>query len=342
MYPIVEKLLPPVVVLVIASCCAAAIGDDHARQGEQAASAAADRPAPSDEQIAAWIVQLDDNQYLVREQATRQLLEAQAAALDPLLAAANGEQPEPADRAVWILRRFGSSKDSSLRRQALERLAQLQNRPQAAAAAREALAQIRHDAAVEAIRKLGGRYVTGEYVAQFGPYLMPRVELDHQWRGGDAGLVHLRDLIVAYQVVIIGTDISAKGAAELQHVNQLRDVMLYRTKLTPEDLPALQKLLPEVTIDYRRGGLLGVGSNSPDGMGAAVVGTVQPGSAAARAGIQVDDIILKFEGQPVPNFKALTAMIGKHPAGDDVTIDILRAGQPIEFKLKLGEWKSIQ
>jgi hypothetical protein len=326
---------------LIATYSAVAIGDDRTGQGDQTESATADHPAPTGEQIAAWIAQLDDNRYLVRERATGLLLETQATALDPLLEAANGEHPEPADRAVWILRRLGNSKDPILRRQALERLAQLQNRPQAAAAAREALAQIRHDAAVEAIRRLGGRYVTGEYAAQFGPYLTPRVELDHQWRGGDAGLVHLRDLIGAYQVVIIGTDISAKGAVELQHVNQLRDVMLYRTKLTPEDLPALQKLLPEVAIDYRRGGLLGVGSNSPDGMGAAVVGSVQPGSAAAQAGIQVNDIIIKFEDQPVPNFKALTSMIGKHPAGDEVTIDVLRAGQPIEFKLKLGEWKSI-
>ena len=54
------------------------------------------------------------------------------------------------------------------------------------------------------------------------------------------------------------------------------------------------------------------------------------------------DAIEKFEGQPVENFKALTTMIGKHGAGEEVTLDVLRAGKPIHFKLKLGEWKSLQ
>ncbi len=151
-----------------------------------------------------------------------------------------------------------------------------------------------------------------------------------------------RDLIGAYQVIIIGADITAKGAAELQHVSQLREVMLYRTQVTPEDVPALQKLLPHVMIDYRRGGLLGVGANPLDGAAAAVVATVQPGSAAEAAGILVGDAIEKFEGQPVENFKALTTMIGKHGAGEEVTLDVLRAGKSIQFKLKLGEWKSLQ
>jgi PDZ domain-containing protein len=339
MFRMLRNLLVSTTVVLLAPNCIAVIANDIARESDPTASAPENEPAPAPEQIAAWIVQLDDNRYVVREQATRYLLDAQAAALDPLLATANGESPEPADRAVWVLRRLGNSKEQDLRRQALERLAQLRNHPQAAVDALEALAQIRHNEAIVAIQRLGGRYVTGE---QFGPYATPRVELDQQWRGGDAGLVHLRDLIGAYQVIIIGADITAKGAAELQHVNQLREVMLYRTQVTPEDVPALQKLLPHVMIDYRRGGLLGVGANPLDGTGAAVVATVQPGSAAEAAGILVGDTIEKFEGQKVENFRALTTMIGKHGAGDEVTIDVFRAGKPIHFKLKLGEWKSLQ
>jgi PDZ domain len=320
----------------------AAKGNDPPPADKHNERASAERSEPTSEQIAAWIAQLDDNRYLAREQATRRLLETQAAALDSLLVAANGERPEPADRAVWILQRIGGSKEPGLRRQALERLVQLQNRPQAAAAAREALAAIRHNEAVDAIQRLGGRYVTGEYPMQFvGAYMPPRVELDNQWRGGDAGLAHLRNLIGARTVIIIGTDISAQGAAELQHVSQLEDVLLYGTKIAQEEVPALQKLLPQVAIDYRRGGLLGVGPVSADVMAAAVVGTVQPGSAAALAGILTNDVILRLNGQPVPNFKALTTMIGKYGAGEEVTVDVLRAGQEIQFKVKLGEWKSV-
>ena len=42
----------------------------------------------------------------------------------------------------------------------------------------------------------------------------------------------------------------------------------------------------------------------------------------------------------MPSFRAVTTMIGKHRAGDEVTLVVLRAGQPIEFKVRLGEWQS--
>jgi hypothetical protein len=300
-----------------------------------------EKSPPTPVQIAGWISDLDDNRYLTREAATHKLLESGADSLDALLATANGDRPEPADRATWILRRLGNSKDHSLRRPALERLALLQNRPQIAGAAKQALAELRHNEAVEAIQRLGGRYIANEYGMAVGMYFTPRVVLDHQWRGTDADLALLRDLVAVRQVIIIGTDVSLEGLTHLQHVNLLSDLLIYGTKLEPEDLPKVQKMLPQVAVDYRRGGLLGVGTNAPDSMGAAVVGIVTKGSVAEAAGIQVGDIIHKFEGQPVPNFKALTVMIGKHRPGDEVKLEALRSGQTIEFKVKLGAWETV-
>ena len=83
-----------------------------------------------------------------------------------------------------------------------------------------------------------------------------------------------------------------------------------------------------------------MGSNMPEGMGSAVVGIVKKGSAAESVGIQVGDTIQKFENQTVPNFKALTLMIGKHRAGEEVTLEVLRNGQTMEFKVKLDAWQS--
>jgi len=317
------------------SAARAAASANAANSGRRAAEES--RPSATPEEIAAWIAQLDDNRYLVREQATRQLLEAGQAALDPLLAVANADRPEPADRAVWVLRRNANSNEPAVRRQALELLVQLQNRPTVAAAAREALAQIRHDEAVEAIQQLGGRF-TSPYVEALRPYMAGRVVIDHTWRGGDAGLVYLRHLIGLSHVIVVGTDISLAGLRELQHVPDLQDLWLYGTKLQPAEVPEIQSLLPQVIIDYRRGGLLGVRSSSPDPDAPAVVGSVE--GVAAAAGIQAGDLIQKFENQPVPNFKALTVMIGDRMAGDEVTLEVLRGGQPIEFKLKLGQWET--
>src|SRR5688500_13551019 len=157
--------------------------------------AAQTKDAPRPEEITAWIADLDDNRYLVREAATRRLLEAGPASLDNLLSTANGDRPEPADRATWILRRLGNGKDPLLRRHALERLVLLKNRPQVASAAQEALAEIRHTEAVEALQALGARYITNEYGMAISLYYTPRLVLDQQWRGTDADLVHVRNLV---------------------------------------------------------------------------------------------------------------------------------------------------
>src|SRR5262249_34361632 len=65
------------------------------------------KPAPTASELASWIAELDANEYLVRERASRQLIAAGEAGLDPLLETANGQRLEPADRAVWILRKLG-------------------------------------------------------------------------------------------------------------------------------------------------------------------------------------------------------------------------------------------
>ncbi len=299
------------------------------------------KPAPSAEEISTWITQLNDNRYLIREEATRQLQEAGAAALAQLRATADGESPEAADRSVWIMRRLSTSKDSQLKRRALENLAELKKRPQVAGAAKAALDTLRHQEAVVAIEQLGGKYVESELMVQAGGIVRTgRLGLDSRWHGGDAGIVHLRNLNGMRLVRVVGTDISAAALKkELPECKSLQMVCLYGTKLTPEDAESLRKLLPApIEVDYRRGGLLGVASTLPDGPGPAVVRMVTPGGAAATAGVQAGDVIEKLDGEPLANFKALTQKIGEKQPGDEVEITIIREGKPMDFKVKLGAW----
>jgi hypothetical protein len=321
----------------------AALIAPQANAQQETARTNGSKSAPAAAEIGAWITQLNDDRYLLRERATRQLFDAGAAALDPLLAAADSDQPEPADRAIWILRRLSTSKELSLRRQALERLAELKKRPQVAAAAREMLAEIRHQEALQAIEQLGGRFVEGEYLSQLGHRIGGRLVLDERWRGGDAGLVNLQYLNNLNHIIIVGTEITAEGLKQLQHCESLEELWLYGTKLDAQELPKIRKLLREnVVVDYRRGALLGVSSAAPDLTGPAIVRTVEPGSAAAAAGIQPNDIIHKFEGSAIPNFRTLTQKIGDCRPGDEVTLEILRDDKAMEFKVKLGQWKTVE
>src|SRR5688572_660180 len=116
-YPIARCRFSFAALLLVASCTTTSIGNDGAQPADQKGSATGSPPTATPEQIAQWIAQLDDNRYVVREEATSRLLETQGAGLDLLLAAANGQRPEPADRAVWILRRLSHAKDEALRRQ---------------------------------------------------------------------------------------------------------------------------------------------------------------------------------------------------------------------------------
>jgi hypothetical protein len=319
---------------------------------EKPASPTATRPAPAAAEIGEWIAQLNDDRYLVRERATRQLLDAGPAALDQLQVAADADRPEPADRSVWILRRLTNAKEPGMKRQALEHLAKLKKRPQVAAAARQTLNELQHEEAREAIEQLGGRYVEGDFMLQAGAIgHAGRLDLDERWHGGDAGVVHLRHLNGMRTLRIVGTDISAEALCnELPHCETLQGVWLYGTKLTPDDLAKLRKLLPaQVEIDYRRGALLGVGRTAgTDTVGPAIVNSVTADSAAAVAGIQQGDIIQKFNGEPLANFKVLTQKIGDHQPGDEVTLTVLRTlpdnrgTQPMEFKVKLGKWKTLE
>jgi len=105
------------------------VGSPHSRAADPADKVSSANEVANAADIARWIGALDDNRYLAREEATQHLIAAGSAALDPLLAVANSDQPEPADRAIWILRRLGNSRDNDLGVAALEHLAQLKAGP---------------------------------------------------------------------------------------------------------------------------------------------------------------------------------------------------------------------
>ncbi|WP_405227592.1 DegQ family serine endoprotease [Lentisalinibacter sediminis] len=86
-----------------------------------------------------------------------------------------------------------------------------------------------------------------------------------------------------------------------------------------------------------RRGLLGVqistvDEDTADALGlddvrGALVQSVNPGSAAEQAGIQVDDIIVEANGEPIASGTELRNTIGLLRAGDEVEIRLLRDGR---------------
>ncbi len=64
----------------------------------------------------------------------------------------------------------------------------------------------------------------------------------------------------------------------------------------------------------------------------ATVGTVRPGSPAAEAGLQREDVVRFIDGQPVGTWMEMVAKIQSRPE-QATTLNIVRAGEPMELNI---------
>ena len=76
-----------------------------------------------------------------------------------------------------------------------------------------------------------------------------------------------------------------------------------------------------------------LGLDKPSG---ALVASVTPESPAAQAGIEATDVIVKFDGQDVPNMRVLPRIVARTKIGSAVKVEVLRKGKKMDFEVKIG------
>ena len=81
---------------------------------------------------------------------------------------------------------------------------------------------------------------------------------------------------------------------------------------------------------------LGIDGGDDDATGGANVYQVRPASPAARAGIQVGDIVQAVDGTPVKTMDTMLRLLRTHAPGDTVRLTILRKGQPTDLLVTLA------
>jgi serine protease Do len=80
----------------------------------------------------------------------------------------------------------------------------------------------------------------------------------------------------------------------------------------------------------------GAGGADADSEGV-TVGEVLTGSPAEQAGLQPGDVILKFDGRDVKNFRALRTLVAGAPLDKQVDVQIVRNGKPLTVKTQIKE-----
>jgi serine protease Do len=86
--------------------------------------------------------------------------------------------------------------------------------------------------------------------------------------------------------------------------------------------------------DVTRGLAESFGMKQPRG---ALVAKVLPDSPAEAAGIEVGDVIVKFDGKNVINSSNLPPIVGSSKVGVNIPVEIIRASRRTTLKVKLGE-----
>src|SRR5204863_7367014 len=70
--------------------------------------------------------------------------------------------------------------------------------------------------------------------------------------------------------------------------------------------------------------------------GGVKIGSVQPNTGAAKAGLKAGDVIIAIEKKPIPDPDTLMSTIGRYRPKDVITVKFKRDGKEDEVKVPLG------
>lgn len=306
------------IVFAVLVCSAAA--SPAAAQEQPAAATSAD--------VAKLVGQLDSDDYVTRQQATRKLAEAGPEAVPALKKAAAGDSLEASIRAIQVLSEIYATEDPETVDAAEDVLDELSASEATSVADRAAAAlaahnEIRDRRALARLEDLGGQvqFATTDQILideeQPKQKRVAHVLIGHDWRGEDDGLKYLHRL---------------QSWASVPTVYVVKDA-----PVTDEGLNQLVATMPQVKIERRGKAMLGVQSSVL--AEECIVGGITPGSAADRAGLQEGDIIRSFGGEAVGDFRALVDLIANKEPGDRVEVGYLRGGQMMTTEVQLDVWK---
>jgi hypothetical protein len=196
-------------------------------------------------QINQWIRELDAPEFLARETAMLQLMEAGPAVLPALAPVLNGGSLEATSRALFIVRQLGLAADLDTQDQSGQLLAELAQRKETPALARRAavaleeLTQQRSAQALAELERLGAK--VGQSPMPGGVFVddSVRIELGDAFQGEDAELRRLKWISDVPVVILNGKRVNDDWVKYAATVPGLQELHLYQAKISEAGLAPL-------------------------------------------------------------------------------------------------------
>lgn len=252
------RCLAPIVAGLLVASLACAQEAPPPPGGIPAPAAAKPRDLPSAETIARWIVELDSDVFDNRENATLKLVEAGAPAVEPIkkVLQTSGSL-EVTTRALHALRELALSVDLEVQEAARTALEELAREPTSIGRRSEAaiawLNDQRSTQTIDALEKLGAIVNKTEYLPELGVAEdIDGIQIDDSWRGTERDFRRLKWLRSVDKLVLVGEKIDDAILPHVAAMSGLKQLHLYRTKISEQGLAALTSLesLSEIGIYY--------------------------------------------------------------------------------------------
>lgn len=166
---------------------------------------------------------------------------------------------------------------------------------------------------------------------QYVPFIQTDVAINRGNSGGpllnlDGEVVGVNSWILSSSGGFIGLSFSIPIETASNTIAQLREHGKVSRGLLGVQIQAVSRELAEA-----------LGLDKPVG---ALVGSVNPGSAAEKAGIESGDIILEFDGQEIEQSNDLPPIVGANPPGTEAEVLVSRNGDIKTFEVTLDALES--
>lgn len=281
--------------------------------------------------LASDLKALEHAEFRVREAAAQKLVARRVSVVAPLENLALTGGAEASVRAFELLRqlhRDGDDETYEAVEAAYDALVRSDNILAVARteAAIESVSEVRHRRALASFRKLGGLVQFDSEEDNTEDAAPPRINavmLNQRWKGGDDGLKHLRRM---------------EDFRQQFPIRQLTAIYFIQgSRVSPDALEGLKSSFGRAVVE-RGPACLGVAQRQDVGEDVLKVDQVVEDSAAGRAGLKQNDVILEFDDIPIPDFKTLVEKIGDRKPGDKIHILYSRDGEKKTTTAELLEW----